>query len=170
MTVYLGIDNGVTGSLAYISTDGGAADLAPTPTKKEQSYTKKKQRITRIDHPALVRLLSDWFLIFPKDTRWRVLLERPYANPQGLKATVSGMRALESTLIAIEAFGIAFEYIDSRAWQKELLPSGIKGTAELKHASEEIGCRLFPHLRGKIEKHGDADALLIAEWARRNQR
>ena len=53
-----------------------------------------------------------------------------------------------------------------KIWQKKLLPQGCKGE-DLKRASEDIGLRLFPSLRPVIKKHKDADALLIAEWARR---
>lgn len=46
---------------------------------------------------------------------------------------------------------------------------GIEGSAELKKASMDIGLRLFPDQEEVIKKHKDADALLIAEWARREQ-
>ena len=42
-------------------------------------------------------------------------------------------------------------YIDSKEWQKELLPSGCKGE-ELKTASRDIGCRLFPKYKDLIIK------------------
>ena len=48
-----------------------------------------------------------------------------------------------------------------------MLPKGIEGSAELKKASKDIGCRLFPSQADLINKHKDADGLLIAEWARR---
>jgi hypothetical protein len=48
-----------------------------------------------------------------------------------------------------------------------MFPKGLKGI-ELKKASMDIGIRLFPHLEEVIIKQKDADGLLIAEWARRN--
>lgn len=57
-------------------------------------------------------------------------------------------------------------YCDSKHWQRILLPKGAKGP-ELKKASMDIGCRLFPEHEKLIRKHKDADGLLIAEWARR---
>jgi hypothetical protein len=160
---YIGVDNGVTGSIAFIFESDHPAQLHRTPTKKEQSYTKKKQQITRVDWLRFFGLL-------PSDPQGvRVFIERPYTNLRGLKATVSGMRCLEATLIAIEQAGLSYEYVDSRQWQKEMLPSGLKGP-ELKAASLDVGIRLFPQLREEIIKQKDADALLIAEWARRNQR
>lgn len=38
----------------------------------------------------------------------------------------------------------------------------------LEKASLQIGIQLFPSLRESIEGQGDADGILIAEWARRN--
>jgi hypothetical protein len=59
------------------------------------------------------------------------------------------------------------DYMDSGAWQKVLLPAGVKGAPKLKKASKDVGLRMFPMHAEIINEHGDADALLIAEWARR---
>ena len=158
---YIGIDNGVSGSLALIS--GGVVGFVPTPTRTEQSYTKKKAQITRIEYYELHSLLHEWKT---KYRNCRAFIERPYVNPKGFKATVSALRSLEATLIAVEILGISYEYIDSRQWQKVMLPSGCKGI-ELKHVSVDVGIRLFPMYEDEIRKHKDADSLLIAEWARR---
>ena len=158
---YIGIDNGVSGAVAII-TGAGESLLFSTPTRKEQSYTKTKQQISRVDFLKMYDLLK----IHGDAANAMCLIERPYANPQGMKATVSAMRALEATLIAVEMLDIAYCYIDSREWQKALLPSGLKGP-ELKSGSLQIGCRLFPQLKDEIEKQKDADALLIAEYGRR---
>ena len=156
---YIGIDNGVSGAVGII-TGNGESFLFPTPVKKEQSYTKTKQQISRVDFLKMYDLLKQF------NDNSILLIERPYANPTGMKATVSAMRALEATLIAVEMLDIPYQYIDSREWQKALLPSGLKG-AELKVGSLQIGCRLFPMLKDEIEKQKDADAILIAEYARR---
>jgi len=167
MTI-IGIDNGVTGSLAcYFDTpslEGIYVRFYPIPTKKEQSYTKKKQTVTRVDFTGLWTILNSWSQIVKMP---RVYIERPYVNPTGFKATTSAIRALEATLIVLEECRLPYEYIDSRQWQKVMLPAGLKGTAELKKASMDIGCRLFPEHAEAIRKHKDADSLLIAEWARR---
>lgn len=155
---YVGIDNGVTGSLALLLNS--TTQFMPVPVYKEQSYTKKKQQITRIDFPALLKILATW-------KPARAFIERPFVNPHGFKATASALRALEATLIAVEQIGLSYQYVDSREWQKVMLPAGIKGTPDLKRASVDIGCRLFPQYADSIRKHKDADSLLIAEWARR---
>jgi hypothetical protein len=139
--------------------------------RTEQNYTKKKGNITRIDWDALDGFLRRHlrkFKICNMSKEVRVFVERPYVNPKGFKATASALRALEATLIVIELIGLSYEYIDSRQWQRKLLPKGLKGTPELKKASMDIGIRLFPEFVETIRKHKDADSLLIAEWARRN--
>jgi len=166
LRAYIGADNGVSGSLALVSDYG--VFFALTPVRQEQSYTKAKAKITRVDVNGLTALLLNWMNLVGHDDV-RVFVERPFVNPTGFKATVSAMRALEATLIVIESLGLSLEYVDSRQWQKVMLPSGCVGK-ELKVASKDIGCRLFPALHAQIEKHGDADSLLMAEWAKREGR
>jgi len=80
---------------------------------------------------------------------------------------MSAMRTLEAEVLILESLKIPYMYCDSKEWQKELLPFGTKSTPELKKASMDIGCRLFPEHEVLIKKHKDADGILIAEWARR---
>ena len=163
--IYIGIDNGVTGTIAWMG-EGVAADMIETPVKSEQSYTKEKKNITRIDYPEVVKRLKEITRLLDSPAEALAVIERPMINPMRFTASVSAARSLEATLIAIESLGIPRMYVDSRQWQKALLPHGCKGP-ELKHASADIGCRLFPDREKIIGKHKDADALLIAEWARR---
>lgn len=162
---YIGIDNGVSGSIAIIRD--GTALFSPVPVKKEQNYTKAKGFITRIDVVALEVALRMW--VGDERSNVRVFLERPMVNPTRFKATTSALRALEATLICLERLHFSLEYVDSKQWQKTLLPKDCSGP-ELKVASKDIGVRLFPELADAIRKHGDADSLLIAEWAKRGSR
>lgn len=136
-----------------------------TPVKSEQSYTKAKQNISRIRFKSLYKLLDFDYL---KENSL-FILERPMINSMRFKSTVSASRSIEATLICLELLAVPYIYCDSKAWQKELLPSGIKGGTELKKASMDIGCRLFPQHKDLIVGHKDADGILIAEWARRNR-
>jgi ribosome biogenesis protein Tsr3 len=90
-------------------------------------------------------------------------------NPGRFTATISAVRALEATLIVLEELDIAYDYIDSKGWQKDLLPLGLKSSDQQKKASAEVGIRMFPQFKELITKHKDADGILIAEWARRNK-
>lgn len=153
---YIGIDNGVTGSIGIISPT--ITNFFIMPTFSELSYTKEKKNITRIATNALKLRLDGLDNVM-------VLLERPMVNPGRFAATMTAMRALEATLIVIEQLGYARMYIDSKQWQTVMLPKGIKGADALKAASKDIGSRLFPQFKNLYQK--DADSILIAEAARR---
>lgn len=158
---YIGIDNGTSGAIGVVSnTENFTPILIQTPSFMEQSYTKKKANISRVNVIELENFLKEY------STNSFILIERPLVNPTRFKATLSAMRALEATLITIEKLGIPFQYTDSKQWQKEMLPSGFKGK-ELKDVSSDIACRLFPHLKDIIKKQKDGDAILMAEYARR---
>jgi hypothetical protein len=159
---YFGIDNGVTGTIAILKPN--ETIFVKTPVKEQLSYTKVKKNITRIDVPALTKLLFEALPDDPQEGCF-ALIERPMVMPGRFVATTSALRACEATLIVIESLKIPYQYIDSKEWQKALLPSGLRGPA-LKKASKEIGKRLFPSIE---LKHEDCDGLLIAEYARRKQ-
>lgn len=166
--VYIGIDNGVTGTIGWVG-ENLCPGIWETPVKSEQSYTKEKKNITRINAPALEAELEG-IIGANNPSECLVVIERPMINPMRFAASISAARSLEATLIVIEKLGLPRMYVDSRAWQKALLPHGCKGD-ELKKASMDIGCRLYPGGQTEqiIRKHKDADALLIAEWARREK-
>ena len=156
MKTYIGIDNGVSGTIAIIQGDNVV--FRKTPVKKEQDYTKAKKIISRVDIWKLKELLEPY-----KDDSF-LLLERPLVNPSRFTATASALRCHEAELTIIELLRIPFQFVDSKEWQRALLP---KGCDDTKKASMDIGNRLFPQFREF--KHPDRDALLIAEYAKRKQ-
>lgn len=160
--VYVGFDNGVTSNGIGVVHSTGTHQLYKLPIKKEASYTKEEKFINRIDYPALVKLFENIVGTFPEGEAVLVGLERPMVNSRRFNASLSAIRALEATLIAVEQLGFNKRYIDSKEWQSVLLP-GVKGTDELKKASLALGKELFPTLN--IKK--DADGLLIAEYLKR---
>lgn len=157
--VYIGVDNGVTGTIGIVGNDIQPM-IFHTPVKKEQNYTKKKDNITRVDANGFADILKQF-----DASDVMVVMERPMVNPTRFKATTSALRCFEAQLTLIEHLGFAYSYVDSKDWQKVLLPKGIKGADEQKKASKDIGKRLFPSLADF--KHTDFDGLLIAEYARR---
>ena len=162
--IFIGFDNGVTSQgIGVISTDR-KAELLKLPVKKELSYTKEAKNISRIDFNGLCELFEGLKKKYLGEI-FLVGLERPMVNSTRFNASLSAIRALEATLIAVEQHTLRYEYIDSKEWQKVLLPKNIKGSDELKKASLDIGKRLFPDL--DIKK--DADGLLIAEYLRRRE-
>ena len=160
--LYVGIDNGTSGAIGIVSDDSTHYFWWPTPIKIEHSYTQKDQSISRIDFPKLMSLFKDTILSY--NVPLTVIMELPRVNPGQFRTTMSAMRSLEATLIVLEELKIPFSYIYSKKWQKDILPSGLKGK-ELKKASKEVGYNLFPDLDFG---NSDCDAILIAEYGRRN--
>lgn len=160
--VFIGIDNGVSGTIGVISDKGNK--FIKTPVFSTLKYTKKKANITRVNHKELYKFLQD--VISSYDISEVICgLERPMVNPTRFNASASALRAFESTLIVLENLDIPYFYIDSKEWQKNLLPKGIKGNVQLKRASLSVGNRLFPEF--KNFKHSDRDGILIAEHIRK---
>ena len=157
--IYVGIDNGVTGTIGFVGDDISPA-IYHTPIKKEQDYTKAKKLVTRLDSKAFLELFKKYPV-----SELHVVCERPMINPTRWTASMSAIRCWEAQLIIFEVLGIPHQFVDSKEWQKELLPKGIKGAEEQKKASRDIGKRLFPSLADF--NHSDFDGLLIAEYARR---
>lgn len=155
---YIGIDNGTSGTIGIVG-DQVSPTIIHTPTKKEQNYTKAKQMITRLDWREFSELISGYC-----DKDVVVVMERPMVNPTRFKTTTVALRCFEAQLVLVESLGCRIIYVDSKDWQKEMLPKGVQGE-ELKKASLDIGNRLFPAFSSF--KHPDRDGLLIAEYARR---
>jgi hypothetical protein len=160
LKTYIGIDNGVTGSIGVVSED--FSDFILTPVRKEQNYTKARDQITRVDVPQLREYLSG---IKKNSSSVLVLIERPMINPKMWKATISAVRCMEAEQCVLESLDIPYMFVDSKEWQKTQLPKGTSGTPELKKASLDAGRRLFPQFKGLIDKHKDADGILMARHA-----
>lgn len=155
--IYVGIDNGVSGSIGIVGDDIEPVFLK-TPVKSEQDYTKAKKNITRLDYSLFMNLFSPY-----NKNDITILMERPLVNPGRFLATTSALRCHEAELIMIEIMGIRHMFVDSKEWQNYLLPKGCTGEW-LKKASLDIGNRLFPNIESK---HPDRDGILIAEYGRR---
>jgi hypothetical protein len=173
--VYYGIDNGITGAIGVIDEDR-MGYLYAMPTKSTLNYQKTKvKHITRIDVKAFRDILRQYLFEYDekgtpiKQKPAKALIERPMVNPQRFEATTSALRALEATLIVLESLKIGFDYVDSKAWQKEYLPyisvaDKKDYPAKLKEVSKEVGIRKYPNIDWDDFK--DADGILIAEYCK----
>jgi hypothetical protein len=152
---FIGIDNGVSGAITILSNDNVILLHEKTPVKKCLNYTKKKAFHNRVDFKELEGILH------AAGTDAFCMIERPMINPGRWVASVSAMRCLEATEILLEELQIPYQFIDSKEWQRELLPSGLIKD-ELKIAADSVAKRLFP------KQHiVNADSILIAEYCLR---
>lgn len=154
----IGIDNGVTGSWGVVGENTLFLKLKTRSVKK---YTKKKQNVTRLDYPLMKKFLEELIEPYSKEDIIAVL-ERPMINAARFNASSSALRCWEATLILLEELDIPYTFIDSKEWQKQMLPLGKMGSKELKEASLQIGNRLYPQF--KEYKHSDRDGILIASY------
>ena len=169
-TCYVGIDNGVTGTWGFIVEDKETGyyktEFILTPTFSELSYQKTKvKHMTRVDFKKIYEIMKGYK---EECDRVVVAIERPMINSTRFEASLSARASLETTLIMFNLLDISYTYIDSKQWQKQFLPSNLKGSPEQKKASLYVGCRMFPEHKDLIAKHKDADGLLIALYAKKN--
>ena len=155
--VFIGIDNGVSGAITILSDTGEVLKHIKTPVKNCLNYTKAKAFHNRVDFKQLIHSIAGYENPF-------CMIERPMVNPMRFKASVSAIRCLEATEIVLEELQIPYQFIDSKEWQRALLPSGLV-KEQLKKAADDVAKRLFPKL-----KVVNADSLLIAEYCRRMKR
>jgi hypothetical protein len=141
MKLYIGIDPGLSGGIAFIPTLGG------DPWAHKMPETDRD----------LIDLLSDAISLAEP----RAVLELVHSSPQmGVKSAFTfgeGYGRLQAVLTALR---VPYERVRPQAWQKAMgcLTKGDKNVS--KRRAQE----LFPTLK---VTHATADALLIAEYNRR---
>jgi hypothetical protein len=182
MKLWIAIDNGTSGSIAVLDPEGNLVYHSVVPTKECLNYTKEKAWITRIDFSGMRDILYP----FTVGHNLSCYVERPAINPHMFRTSICASRSLESTEILLELLKIPYQFVDSREWQREMLPKGLLNKVaetkkiknekerkkvrkerkkELKLASDQIVKRLFPEVI--LKTTGDGDSILIAEYARR---
>lgn len=156
----IGLDNGTTGSLAVYDTNLNIMAMHNLPVKNGLDYTKKAKHITRIDHPGMCELLTQ--IKSGTNNDIHVYMEKPFTGgAMFMQNSIKAFRCFEAELIALEECEIGYTVINSKDWQKHIIPKGIKGSKELKKAALEIARRLYPYLSEKLNL-GNADSVLIA--------
>lgn len=161
MKYAIGLDNGITGTIGIITNN--TSIFVKTPIIEQYDYTKRVQKIHRLDCEDVIEILKKYVL---EPDQAHCIVERPFVNPRMFNATLSAVRCCEATLIILESLKIPYSFIDSKEWQKILLPKAVK-KGETKKASLLVGKRLFPQHSDFINEHKDADGILIAEYCRR---
>lgn len=142
MKACIGIDPGQSGGIAII-----AEGLAPWAVNMPE---------TERDIWDTIRALKSW-----SDREAVACIERVHAMPkQGVTSTFTFGRGYGALRMALIASEIPFRDVTPQAWQKELKCL----TGGDKNISKAMAQQLYPSLR---VTHKTADALLIAEWLRR---
>ena len=147
---FLGIDPGKSGGIAVIGHDGAVIDYC----------LKNKTERDIFGFMATIR----WNSCFQGDADSRqffAVVERVSSSPQmGVKSAFTfgqGYGYLRGVLVAAH---VPFDEVTPQKWQKFMgcLTKGDKNVSKAKAQ------QLFPNIK---VTHGNADALLLAEYARR---
>jgi hypothetical protein len=158
--IYSGIDPGKDGAVAWLLPDG-TVELHDVPT----FAVKKTKR--EYDVPGMVSLLEH---AQARGGGLRVCIEAVHSMPgQGVASTFSFGKGYGLWLGILGALRISFEAVAPQTWKKLLMANCPKE----KEASVLVAGQLFPlavpllHGSRGAALDGRADALLLAEYARR---
>lgn len=159
--VIIGIDNGVSGSLAAISSHNGAfIEAIPMPIQK----ARKGNEIDVIEVERWIKDVSAGF-----HNVHSAILEEP-GGSKSAKAATSMAGSFHALRTVLTLGGIRWHRITPQKWQKEMMPGCNAG--DTKPRALELAKRLWPEEtflateRSKVPNHNIVDAALLAEYAR----
>ena len=167
-----GLDNGSTGTISCIDNVAGTLSFMKTPSKIELDYTQDIKYINRIDTVELKKWFENNISLAKDDNRFIiVILERPMKNPTRFEQSISACRAFEATLIVLEELNLKYIVIDSKQWQHYFFGKNTSNI-DLKLESMRKGLdvlkknfkKQYNEISEIIQKHGDADSLLICQY------
>lgn len=155
-TTFIGIDPGLGGAIASISP-AGTIELHDCPVL---SIGKK----IKFNASKMAALL----LKYQKtNSCLQVGLEKIHSMPgQGVASTFTFGEGFGVWIGILAALSIPHQLINPQTWKTSMM----QGEAKTKDASRLVAMRLFPQVSDRLQlkkHHGRADALLIAEFLRR---
>lgn len=156
---FIGIDPGLSGSLAMIDSDGLLLEIEDMPAIVEGS----KRHIDRV---GLVELLEDWRDWEPRG-EVRVLVEQAFVMPR--QSSQSGLKTglgYGVILGVLAALRIPYQEVRPQMWQKSLFGKLKKG--EGKARARMYAEQQYPYADlGKRKSEDRSDALCLAVYARK---
>lgn len=191
-TTFVGIDVGVTGAIAAIIEGAPIPIMFDMPTDERITGTKKKpttrhvlsgERLRKIfvqlqpesgfgEIYACIETPQMRSAIWPAEPKINgqphncsVCRHSHFEVNQGMASQGSFMRAGGMVAGILIGLGIPYEEVAANVWTAEVF----HGRAE-KLDHRKLASALFPHaasLFSRVKDDGRADALLIADWARR---
>jgi len=156
---YIGIDPGLTGAVAWIMETGAVYTMS-LPVMSNVKAAEKGRKRTHINPRELATML----LRFPP-APYQVFLEYTQAGMKGALANYSLGHSSGIIMGVLSALGFSYEMVRPQEWKKEF------GLIKMqKDASRTMAQQLFPSVNlARKKDEGRAEALLIAEWGRRQR-
>lgn len=150
---YLGVDPGVSGGWAVVTTDG----LVALTMKMGDGPAEIGQQ-PRTCHERLLTIGATNYQL-------RAVVERVHSSPQmGVVSAFTFGKNVGAILAALTAHGIPVDEVQPKAWQKVLGVVYPQGKPRDKNVTKRRAQQLFP---GLTVTNAIADALLLAEFGRR---
>lgn len=154
MTLYVGIDPGLSGAVAVLDADGNVEDLFDLPVT-----AKAHGKGNQLSCSELAGMMSPL-------RNAKVTVERVNAMPKQGVVSVFGFGFTAGAIEGIVcALGMPLRYATPQEWKREF---GLVGKD--KDASRTLCIQMWPRWAHKLDRkkdNGRSDALLIAEYARR---
>lgn len=164
--IFVGIDPGVGGAIAVIRT-GEVAGLWEHPYAVEDIPTLLVKGRLEYNTGKMAEIFFNLVEQWSRNDIW-VAIERQRAMPrQGVSSTYKTGYGMGLWVGIVEADLLSYTIVEPRVWTTAMVPDGPgKKSAHLERAR-----KLFPAAELHLKKHhGRADALLIAEYARKTWR
>lgn len=152
MTVFFGLDPGISGAFAAIDADRQVVALHDLPIIRDG-------KLAFVDAPELVG-----HMIAARDGRpARIYVERVASMPgQGVASSFQFGVGFGSLLAACRYIAMPLELVTPATWKRAL------GLSSAKRASLDRARMSFPTAELHLAKHdGRAEALLLADYGRR---
>jgi crossover junction endodeoxyribonuclease RuvC len=156
--IYIGIDPGLNGAIAFLDTKIGHLSVVDMPILEVKRNNKVKKEVSSYGLSNIFDLTDG-----PAWNIREVVLERVGAMPgQGVSSVFSFGRSVGLVEGVLAARGLAVSIVTPQAWQKA---AGVRGG---KDGSRQRAMELFPNYAGlfALKKHdGRADAACMAWYA-----
>src|SRR3990167_2280988 len=156
---YIGIDPGLLGAIARI-LESGAVSTEFLPIMSNVKAAARGRKRTHLNAAELANMLSDL-----NPTVHHVFVEYTQAGMKGALANYSLGHSSGIIMGVLSALGFSYELVRPQEWKKEFGLLTMR-----KDASRTMAQQLFPSVTLALKKDdGRAEALLIAEWGRRQR-
>jgi len=152
--IYIGIDPGLNGAIAFLDTEKGHLSVVDMPTFEVKRNNKAKREVNAA---GLAHILA------AAQKVQGIILERVGAMPgQGVTSVFSFGRSVGLVEGVLAAYLLPVSIVTPQAWQKA---AGVRGG---KDGSRMRACELFPNYAGLFARKKDdgrADAAIMAWYA-----
>lgn len=149
MNIYLGVDPGMSGALAWLTDDGGGVCDMQT-AGKDLNYLA----------------IANWLVSAQSHGPARAVIEHVSAMPkQGVSSTFRFGAAFGAVVALVASRCIPYELVRPHQWRVKMVGRGAS-----KDDARQKAIRLFPWFESELRRkkdHGRAEALLLAEYGRR---